>query len=81
MRRCKASSSHLAPSPPRLIIPSISNVVVTRRYAALQPLNSRLHLYMIFTLSAQAGRCLLQRLLLVRGRSLYDFFKISLASR
>ena len=60
MRRCKASSSHLAPSPPRLIIPSISNVVVTRRYAALQPLNSRPHLYMIFTLgTGKAGVFLL----------------------
>ena len=74
----QASSSHLAPSPWRLIIPSISNVAVTRRYAALQPLNSRPHLYMIFTL-AWAG--VFYRLhptpLIGEGRrTLYYFLKI-----
>ena len=53
-------------SPQRLIIPSISNVVVTGRYAALQPLNSRPHLYMIFTLgTGKAG--VFSALLLARG--------------
>ena len=53
-------------------------MVVTRRYAALQPLNSRPHLYMIFTL-AWAG--VFYRLhptpLIGEGRrTLYYFLKI-----
>ena len=64
------------PSPRRLIIPTISNVVVTRRYAALQPLNSRPHLYMIFTLWAGVFSGLLHPVIGEGGRSLYGFFKI-----
>ena len=53
-------------------------MVVTRRYAALQPLNSRLHLYMIFTL-AWAGvfyRMHPTPLIGEGRRTLYDFLKI-----
>ena len=53
-------------------------MVVTRRYAALQPLNSRLHLYMIFTLAwAGVFQSLHPTPLIGEGRrTLYDFLKI-----
>ena len=53
-------------------------MVVTRRYAALQPLNSRLHLYMIFTLAwAGVFYHMHPTPLIGEGRrTLHDFLKI-----